>query len=456
MVANGSVPGSYRAERNQSDMTDQGSALTTTLQNLVQSVGALAQATQFVEVMGYTFVGDVDYQILPTNRTINSSAVSTANHTWTFPPLSSVKPGQRFTLIMAPGAFTIKLVGSGTDNMWSTESGSTPALYTDGGTVIWDFIADVGAGLWLNWNRSPLAYTAPGGRLTISPTVPVPSTNVTNATAVNYTPYTSTWAPILQGADMQMVNLGGGDLTQALSDTTKSPAAAVALTNYDMFLWNDAGTFRCTRGPAWTNASTRSMALQKFASGSALWVNSANITNGPAALRGTYVGTIWTDGSTFLQHIFGGAASGGSAPEFLVWNMFNRVDLIGVSIDNGATYTYASSTFRQARNAGGNNAFFVCGLVEDSFTSTYEADMSIPSGGTNRGDNAIALNGTILKRSTITNLSTTAALPASNHVTVASQPTLGQNSLTAEEAAGTGTITFDNLSENRFHLMWRG
>ena len=35
----------------------------------------------------------------------------------------------------------------------------------------------------------------------------------------------------------------GGELSQALSDTTKSPAAAAANSLYDVFVWNDSGTY---------------------------------------------------------------------------------------------------------------------------------------------------------------------------------------------------------------------
>jgi hypothetical protein len=438
-------------------VTGQGpSALITILQNLVQSVGALSEASQFVEVMGYTFVGDTDYKILPTDRVINSNATSTATRTWMFPALTTVKPGQRLTLILAPSTFPFKLVTTGTDQLWSTLSGPVPAMYTNGGTIIWDFIADVGAKLWLNYARDPIAYSTPGGRLSAAPSTPVPSTSVTNATTVYYTPYTGTWAPIFQGVDMQMVNLLGSDLSQPLSDATKSPAAAVANTVYDMFLWNDAGTFRCTRGPAWGSANARAMALQKLAGGSGIWVNSTDITNGPKALFGTYVGTIWVDAGGFLQWIYGGASSGGLAPEFLIWNMYNRVDVAGFTTDSGASYTYASTTFRAPRASGANVAYLVCGQIEDGLFASYEADVSIPSGGTNRADIGVAINSTTpAKRATITNQSTTAALAASGHVSMSTMVGLGQNTVFALEAAGVGTITFDNLSESRLNIKWR-
>lgn len=113
-------------------------------------------------------------------------------------------------------------------------------------------------------------------------------------------------------------------ISQTLSDTTKSPAAAVANTNYDLFAWLDAGTCRVTRGPAWTNANTRSAALDRTTIGTP--VNAVAITNGPAAFRGIYMGTIRTDASATVT-FFSGADGGASCTPVSngIWNYFNRV-----------------------------------------------------------------------------------------------------------------------------------
>ena len=115
----------------------------------------------------------------------------------------------------------------------------------------------------------------------------------------------------------------GGELSQLTTDVTKSPAAVVANGLYDMFVWNDNGTMRCTRGPVWTNATTRSAgtALQRI---QGMLVNSVAITNGPGQYQGTYVGTIAALGAgPTISFQYGTAASGGGQSLLNVWNMYN-------------------------------------------------------------------------------------------------------------------------------------
>jgi hypothetical protein len=66
-------------------------------------------------------------------------------------------------------------------------------------------------------------------------------------------------------------------------------------------------------------------------------LNSVAITNGPAASRGTYVGTTRSNGSSQLDWIVGGSASGGTAAFLWVWNAYNRVTVVGSTIDTGTT-----------------------------------------------------------------------------------------------------------------------
>jgi hypothetical protein len=118
-----------------------------------------------------------------------------------------------------------------------------------------------------------------------------------------------------------------------------------------MFVWNDSGTIRCTRGPAWTNSgaftSTRGTGagtteLEQF---EGRYVNKVAITNGPAARRGVYVGSVRTNGSTQLTD-FGGTR--------LVWNMFNRHRRDVYVFETTDTWTYSTATWREANGATTN------------------------------------------------------------------------------------------------------
>lgn len=103
-------------------------------------------------------------------------------------------------------------------------------------------------------NIVQLSRFIPEGRLTLTTAVPVLTSDVTGAGTIYYTPYTGDQVPVYDG--VRWVPKTFTELSQALSDNTKSPAAAEAWCCYDLFVWNDSGTLRCTRGPKWTQAQT--------------------------------------------------------------------------------------------------------------------------------------------------------------------------------------------------------
>ena len=207
----------------------------------------------------------------------------------------------------------------------------------------------------------------PQGRLTFISNTPVMTGNVTGGSIVYYTPYVGQWVPVWTGTTWQMLD-PGGELSQSITDTTKSPAAVVANANYDMFVWNDAGVVRCTRGPAWASQTARAVGLQRTAG---LLTNAADITNGPLAGVGTYVGTITTDGSGTLTFLQGGAAAGGAQAFISLWNMYNRVFWSGMVIDSTASWTYAVNAWRPANGSVANRVTFVLGMPDDPIDARY-------------------------------------------------------------------------------------
>jgi hypothetical protein len=214
----------------------------------------------------------------------------------------------------------------------------------------------------------------PGGRLTLTSAAPVLTSDVTAATTIYYTPYKHNYIRLYNGFNWQVIQFS--ELSQTLADTTKSPAAAAVSSNYDMFVWNDSGTLRCTRGPLWSTAVTRgtgagSTELQQV---DGTWTNKIAITNGPAANRGTYVGTIATSATGAngqMNMMFApAAASGGSANRLDVWNMYNRVAIGSMEREADNSWAYTTATLRSANGsvAGGLNQRItvICGLNEDS------------------------------------------------------------------------------------------
>jgi hypothetical protein len=270
------------------------------------------------------------------------------------------------------------------------------------------------------------------GRLTIVSGNPVPSVDVTGAATIYFTPYKGNVVELYNGSGWYPYVFA--ELSQTLADATKSPAAAVADRNYDLFVWLDGVTLRCTRGPVWRNggqvitgatnagpivitanahglsngdiatvsnvkgntaangvwtvanvtantfelqgsvgngaytAGTGSFAARGVGANTTelelfegRYVNKVAITNGAAARRGLYVGTIRTAA--------GGATVSDSLTTRHVWNMFNRVLRQLRVVDTTDSWTYALSTFRQANNSTANQFDLVRGLDEDSVSA---------------------------------------------------------------------------------------
>jgi hypothetical protein len=172
--------------------------------------------------------------------------------------------------------------------------------------------------------------------------------------------------PIYDGTNWQMV--AWPEISQTTTDTTKSPAAVAASSVYDIFCWVDSGTNRCTRGPAWTNSTTRGYTLTLQ---NGILLNTSSITNGPGALRGTYVGTIASNASSTIDWTLGTSAAGGGAAVFNVWNNYNRVMVQTTVVDSTASYTYSAATIRQADASAGNQVSMVIGQSEDAQLFTY-------------------------------------------------------------------------------------
>lgn len=231
---------------------------------------------------------------------------------------------------------------------------------------------DVPPGVTLSVTSNGRLPYAIGGRLTLASGAPIMNTTQAGKTTIYWTPYLGQIVPIFNGNDFIPSDIGG-ELSQATTDNTKSPAAVAANSNYDLFIWDDSGTYRCTRGPAWssstargTGAGTTELELLK-----GIYVNKVSITNGPDAQRGTYVGTVRSNGSSQIDYIFGGSAAGGIAGVIGVWNMFNRVDVEMSVHDTTASWSFSSATAGPldpgATGSGLNNRIsYIIGLAEDS------------------------------------------------------------------------------------------
>jgi hypothetical protein len=213
-------------------------------------------------------------------------------------------------------------------------------------------------------------FGPPQGRLTLQPGTPVMTTTQAAKTTIYYTPYVGNMVPIYNGTNM--VATPFTELSAATTDTTKSPAAIGVSKVNDWFVWSDAGILRIGHGPDWTDDTTRS-AGTALVMVNGIWLNNASITNGPAAQRGTYVGTTRSNASSQLDWIYGTSAANGGAAFFGVWNAYNRITISTLVNDSSASWTYTVATWRAAHNSITMRASWVCGLAEDTFSAYHHA-----------------------------------------------------------------------------------
>ena len=212
--------------------------------------------------------------------------------------------------------------------------------------------------------------TMPQGRLTLVTATPVMTTTNISKTTVFYTPYFGNLIPIYNGTSMVMTSIGA-EISVATSDTTKSPAAIGASKVNDWFVWNDSGTVRVGHGPDWTNDTTRS-AGTALVMVNGILLNNAAITNGPAASRGTYVGTTRSQADSTLYWQFGATAAAGTPGIFGLWNMYNRRSFSSFTADSADTWSYAvNGTWRAANGNATMRCTLLMGLQEDPVQAIY-------------------------------------------------------------------------------------
>lgn len=214
------------------------------------------------------------------------------------------------------------------------------------------------------------------GRLTLLTATPVMSSAQLAKTTIYYTPYVGNQIAIYNGTSF--VTTAFTELTNATANSSvgnAGPAAVVANSNYDLFVWLNASTVTLTRGPAWTSDTSRGIGagtteLQRL---NGIWTNKNAITNGPAANRGTYVGTVRSDGASKINFTVGGVGALGTAAILGVWNTYNRLLVQGFVGDNTDSWNYTTATWRAANNSNSMRVSYVSGLQEDFVQAEYIA-----------------------------------------------------------------------------------
>jgi hypothetical protein len=206
-------------------------------------------------------------------------------------------------------------------------------------------------------NVTNTAQGLPGGRLTLVSAQPVVTSTV-NSQTIWYAPYVSPLVPIYNGTSVQMVQFtaGGSDgvgLSLAMGGATSWPAGGM----FDVFVTLVSG-LPVLATVQWTNSTTRAVPLAIFAGFLTNSATAAARVNGAAAItiqanQGTFLGSFYANANGNTAMIFGGSAAGGTIGSLLVANYYNGVQITSISIDTQASYTYTSSTPREAGGGSG-------------------------------------------------------------------------------------------------------
>jgi hypothetical protein len=283
-----------------------------------------------------------------------------------------------------------------------------------------------------------LPVVPPQGRLTLTSNTPVMTADATAATTIYYAPYVGTLLPV--GNVMYRFS----QLSYALNTTAHASGSL-----YDVFAYNNAGAINLCTGPAWTNSTTRSAAIQQDAV-NGIWENAASLTcnltgssttTTIAAGQATYLGTMYAtaNGQTGMAMRPTGA-SGGTANVLGLYNAYNRVRASAMERDTAGSYTYASATWRALDNNNNNRVTFIDGLGQSNIETSVEI---FSSGGAGLiGMNLDSISATPDVASTIASFANASTLNEWS-------PQIGLHYIQGMEASGSGTSTYYPTTSGR-------
>lgn len=255
-------------------------------------------------------------------------------------------------------------------------AGTAGSASTDADAV-WDYANSVlyictttgvaAAAVWTAINAAATdAVPTPQGRLTLTSAAPVTVTDVTAATAIYYTPHVGNQVPLYTG-----VLFSANTFTEL---TLSLASQHLTNTNYDVFAFLDGATLRIGTGPAWSSATARGSGagtteltrlLGYLVNTNAMTMRNGSSTYSVDAQKATYLGTFRTGSA--------GQTEDSKAKRFL-WNAYNRRVKQVLLLEATASWTYTTSTYRQANGSTSNQIAMVRGLdTEDAVMVSLKA-----------------------------------------------------------------------------------
>lgn len=176
-----------------------------------------------------------------------------------------------------------------------------------------------------------------GGRLTTESGVTVSTSDRTSQGTIYYTPHLHDRIALYDGTRWKLYAFTERSL--ALSGLTSGK-------NYDVFLYDNAGTLTLELSAAWTNDTTRADALTTQ--------DGVLVKSGSTTRR--YIGTIRTTGTTTTED---------SRAKRFVWNHYNRVRRSMLVLETADSWSYGTASWRQGNNSTANQLAVVAGQAGD-------------------------------------------------------------------------------------------
>jgi hypothetical protein len=243
------------------------------------------------------------------------------------------------------------------------------------------------------------------GRLTTESGVPVSATDRTAQSTLYFTPYSGNHVSLYNGSAWADYTFSERSL--ALSGLTSGK-------NYDVFLYDNAGTLTLELSAAWSGDNTPTDVI--------VALNGVSVKS--AANTRRWIGTIRTTGTTTTED---------SATKRFVWNARNQVARQLARYEIATTHSYASASFREWNGGvgGPHRVSFVSGAAQ-VFQATGWGDTQAGAGGT--AFVTFSLNNAAAEGLASSSNGTTAAIRQA--LAAAYQGVVGFNEITVTELAG--------------------
>lgn len=172
----------------------------------------------------------------------------------------------------------------------------------------------------------------PGGRLTLTTGVPVTTSDVTAAGTLYYTPYLHDKIRIYDGTRWRVYTFTERSLSLTLTSGK----------NYDVFIYDNAGTLTLELSAAWTTDTARADAL----------TTQDGVTVKSGATTRLWLGTLRAAATNQTED---------SVTKRFLWNAYNQNERSLKIVESTASWTYNSSTLRQVRAQTSNRVEVVNG-----------------------------------------------------------------------------------------------